>query len=79
MLWKSKIVSGAIALTLSACAPLMTPGGATETATEGAICRAWGEGLPTRSRADTAQTQDEIAATYADFAQACPSFTYLIP
>lgn len=70
-----KIVSLATALTLTACAPSTMPA----SATEGALCRAWGEGLPTRSHADTAQTQAEIAETYADFAAACPTWAYLIP
>ena len=50
-------------------------GGATETA----LCQIWGQSLPTRSRADTAQTQNEIGAAYADFAAACPDWKGLIP
>jgi hypothetical protein len=71
----SKPVSVIAALILTACAPLTVPGGATETA----LCRAWGESLPTRSRADTNQTALEIGAAYADFAAACPGFNNLIP
>ena len=72
-IWKS--ASLAAALTATACAPLTMPAGATE----GALCRTWGEGLPTRSRADTVQTQDEIAALYADFTTACPAWAELVP
>ncbi len=64
-----------IAPILSACGPTVTQAGATETT----LCRIWGESLPTRSHADTTQTQAEIATAYADFAQACPAFTALIP
>ena len=39
----------------------------------------WGESLPTRSRADTAQTQVEIAESYADFVAACPGAAGLVP
>lgn len=50
------------------------------TATEDALCRAWGEyGLATRSRADTQRTQDDIGRSYAAFADACPNHTHLIP
>tara|TARA_R110002073_G_scaffold18564_16_gene68641 strand:+ start:894 stop:1067 length:174 start_codon:yes stop_codon:yes gene_type:complete len=48
-------------------------------ATDAALCRAWGESLPSRSRADTEQTAQEIGAAYADFAAACPDATHLIP
>lgn len=67
----------ALALTLIAllgCAPMTTPG----SATEAAICRAWGNSLPTRSRADTEQTQAEIQLGYADFQNACPAFAKLV-
>ena len=64
-----------IALTLTACAPSTVPAGATDAA----LCRAWGESLPSRSRADTEQTAQEIGAAYADFAAACPDATHLIP
>jgi hypothetical protein len=48
-------------------------------ATEATLCRIWGESLPTRSRADTAQTSAEIGDAYSDFAAACPEFHDLIP
>ena len=49
------------------------------TATEQELCIAWGESLPTRSRADTQQTRDEITAGYAAFGAACPDYEHLIP
>ena len=48
------------ALTLTACAPSRGP----VTATERTLCRIWGESLPTRSRADTAQTQADTRAFF---------------
>ncbi len=69
------IGSATAALILSGCAPLTTGAGATENA----LCRAWGESLPTRSRQDTAQTKDEIGSAYADFAAACPAHRHLVP
>lgn len=39
--------------------------------TERAICEAWREALPTRSRSDTAQTQAEIGLLYDVFEAAC--------
>lgn len=44
-----------------------------------ALCRAWGESLPTRSRSDTKVTTFEIEAGYAAFAGACPDYDHLIP
>ena len=43
------------------------------------VCRVWGSSLPTRSRSDTPETQDEIEAAYVDFAAACPKWRHLIP
>ena len=60
---------------ISACATTTMPGGATERA----ICEAWGGNLPTRSRADTAQTQEEIQRLYAVFAATCPDQEEMIP
>ena len=48
-------------------------------ATESTLCRVWGESLPTRSHADTAQTQAEIEEGYDVFTAACPDFKYLLP
>lgn len=55
--------------------PSSTAAGATETT----LCRIWGESLPTRSRADTAETKLQIGEAYADFAAACPAHVHLIP
>lgn len=63
------------ALILTGCSVLTMP----VTATEDALCRAWGSSLPTRSHSDTAQTQTEIGAAYADFAAACPGHSDLVP
>lgn len=40
--------------------------------TEGAVCSAWKDALPTRSRSDTQQTVDEIEVGYDAFLAACP-------
>ena len=69
-----KIACLLTALTLTACAPSRGP----VTATERTLCRIWGESLPTRSRADTAQTQVEIAESYADFVAASPGAVGLV-
>ena len=49
------------------------------TATVDAMCLAWGESLPTRSRRDTPQTQREIEAGYDVFGAVCPEHEGLIP
>jgi hypothetical protein len=59
----------------TACASTMTRGSETETA----ICEAWGDALPTRSRNDTQTTINEITLLYARFAAACPQFEGMIP
>ena len=41
------------------------------TATEAARCEAWEASLPTRSDADTAQTQAEVGHAYDVFEAAC--------
>ena len=47
---------------LAACAPVtVTSEGS---ATEQALCEAWRDSLPTRSHADTEQTQAEIGRAY---------------
>lgn len=54
---------------------LLAAGCTTTTAgieTERALCEAWGDALPTRSRSDTAQTQAEIGVLYDVFEAACP-------
>lgn len=62
-------------IALIGCVPSMTQ----VTATEAELCRSWGESLPTRSRADSAQTRAEIQVGYADFLNACPAFSKLVP
>lgn len=64
---------------ISGCGISTTPVIETETATEAELCRQWGDKLPTRSRLDTKQTQDEIQAAYAAFALSCPNWIHLIP
>ena len=70
-----KIACLAIALIPIGCVNMKAP----DTATERTLCRVWGESLPTRSRMDTAQTQTEIAAAYADFVAACPQSQHWVP
>lgn len=48
-------------------------------ATEDALCREWGDSLPTRSRSDTQQTQEEIGDGYAVYSLACPDHGHLVP
>jgi hypothetical protein len=45
----------------------MTQAGATEVA----LCAEWRDSLPTRSRSDTLQTQDEIQVAIATHAEVC--------
>ena len=63
------------AIFLSACAATTMP--ATETEAE--LCRQIGAALPTRSHADTGQTQAEIQRLYATFALACPAQAEMVP
>lgn len=42
--------------------------------TERALCEAWRDSLPTRSRSDTAMTQAEIGVAYDVQAAACPRY-----
>ena len=44
------------------------------TGTTRALCEAWRDSLPSRSRSDTAQTQAEIGLAYDVQAAACPGF-----
>jgi hypothetical protein len=62
---------------LTGCVNSTTPAIATETGAE--ICRQIGGELPTRSRSDTPQTQNEIQRLYAIFSLACPEWEGLIP
>lgn len=52
--------AGLLMLT-AACATPTTP---EATETEAALCEAWRDSLPTRSRSDTDQTQAEIGRAY---------------
>ena len=72
---KLPIVCASIGAILSGCASTLSEA----TATEAALCEAWGESLPTRSRQDTAQTRAEITQAYTAFAAACPAFVDLLP
>jgi hypothetical protein len=60
---------------LTACGDTTTQGSETETA----ICDAWGQSLPTRSRDDTPTTIEQITRLYATFAAACPAQEGMIP
>jgi hypothetical protein len=53
----------------AACSPMTVA-----TATERELCIAWRDSLPSRSRADTNQTQAEIGVAYDVQAAACPGF-----
>ena len=63
------------AICLSGCVTSTMPG----SATEAEVCRQLGAKLPTRSRSDTQQSQDEDQQLYAAFSLVCPEFEYLIP
>jgi Flp pilus assembly protein TadD len=56
-----KTFAAGLMMLTSGCVTTMTQASATEQA----ICEAWGGSLPTRSRSDTQQTQDEIQQAYA--------------
>lgn len=55
---------------VAACSPMIE---ATETERE--LCIAWRDSLPSRSHADTDQTQDEIGVAYDVQAAACPRYS----
>lgn len=66
-----------IGLTLAALAAGCTPTGptisvATATEVERELCIQWRDSLPSRSRADTARTQQEIGYAYDVQGMACP-------
>jgi hypothetical protein len=54
-------------LTATGCTT-MTAGA---TATEAAMCDVWQDSLPTRSRSDTPETQEEIGRAYDVFEAVC--------
>lgn len=74
MRWKFTIVLPIVGMILTGCVSLTDQAGAID-----ALCRTWGESLPTRSRQDTEQTVTEIAEGYADFLAACPGWERLVP
>lgn len=64
-------------ITLTGCDLTRPTDGATQT--HNATCLTWGTALPSRSRADTQQTIDEIGLEYGQFAATCPDHIHLIP
>ena len=62
------LAASALCLSLAACSTPPTPG---VSATATALCDAWEDALPTRSRDDTTQTQLDIVALYDVFEAAC--------
>ena len=71
---KTQLLSVTALVLLAACSPKVTTPAVTET--EKALCDLWEESLPTRSKADTAQTREEIGLAYDEFEAACqrPAF-----
>lgn len=75
MLIKSALKKFGVALTpftllgMVGCGTQTTPA---VTETEYEVCRAWQNSLPTRSRSDTKQTQDEIGLGYDVFSATFP-------
>jgi hypothetical protein len=65
-------LSGIVSLMLAVAGCQMTTPAAT--GIERALCEAWRDSLPSRSRSDTAQTRAEIGAAYDVQAAACPAF-----
>jgi hypothetical protein len=62
-----KIFAAGLMMLTSGCVNTMTQAGATEVA----LCSEWQSSLPTRSRNDTTQTQDEIQVAIAKHAAVC--------
>lgn len=60
-----------LCLGLAACAPTTDAA----TATERELCIQWRDSLPSRSVADTEQTQAEIGLSYDLQAAACPNWS----
>lgn len=63
-----RFVAASMLLALAAGCTTTTAG----TETERAICEAWADALPTRSRSDTQQTQAEIGVLLDIFEASCP-------
>ena len=72
---QTKLIGVLALLAVTGCETTLTQ----VSATEAALCSAWGESLPTRSHSDTEQTQAEIETGYDVFVAACPDFDYLLP
>ncbi len=72
---KTLLLSGTALVLLAACGSHGTTTPAVS-ATESAICDAWQESLPARSKADTARTIEEIGLAYDAFEAVCqrPAF-----
>jgi hypothetical protein len=62
-----KLYAVGLILLTSGCGTTMTQAGATEIA----MCAVWEKSLPTRSRSDTKQTQDEVQAALVAYAAVC--------
>jgi len=68
-----RLICGAGSMLLAAaCATSNPTSEATET--ERALCEAWGQSLPSRSRADSAGTRSEIGLAYDVYVAACPGY-----
>ena len=69
----------AVALPLLAggCGTTTRTGAVTET--ERAVCDAWRDSLPSRSRSDTIETRHAIGRAYDEFLAACPDHSLAFP
>lgn len=67
--------AAALIVLMSGCASTTTQG----SETEAAICEGIGGALPTRSRADTQTTIDDITRLYATFSAVCQAQEGMIP
>jgi hypothetical protein len=63
------LLSATVLVLLVACNP--TPPTPAVSETERALCDVWQDSLPTRSRADTAETIDAIGRAYDVFEATC--------
>lgn len=68
MTGRTLTISAVALAMLTGCNPvMMTEAGATEQA----LCDVWHDSLPSRSRADTPETQAQIGRAYDKFEAAC--------
>ena len=65
---KTLTISAVALVMLTGCNSMKINAGG---ATEQALCDVWQDSLPSRSRADTRQTQEEIGRAYDKFEAAC--------